>query len=265
MTKYDEIMEKITLSPEARDRIIDNLTEELSSEKGYVPVRVGRTRSKAWRKYITAVACCILVVCGALAAARSEMFMNLMDGGSSDSVEESEYSNELDTGSDSGATDSKSADVSAEAEGNIDSYTAEDGVDEQAALAYDVIAGSEEDLSERLGFDMSCPSFREVCEKAGLTEVSYGIIGESIGEVSYSDGEKRNWLRKAIGTEDISGDHNLYDVEMVIDGKDRSGTLKGEMNDYKLAVWTTADGFTYAAYVEDGLTDTEWQEIIDNK
>ena len=95
MTKYDEIMEKITLSPEARDRIIENVTDELSSDGGYVPVRVSKTRSKAWRKYITVAACCILVVAGAMAAARSNVFMDLMGGGSSDGAEDAEYSNEL--------------------------------------------------------------------------------------------------------------------------------------------------------------------------
>ena len=264
LTKYDEIMEKITLSPEARDRIIENVTDELSSDGGYVPVRVSRTRSKVWRKYITVAACCILVVAGAMAAAKSDVFMNLVGGGSSDSAGEAGYSNELSLEGDGAATDSKSAAVSEE-ESDTASSEYEDAPEEMESItAFKYVFSGEEELSGELGFSMNCTDIQELSEKAGLTDVSYNILGGSIGEIVFSDGEHSNYFRKALGTEDISGDYNVYDVEVEFDGEDRSGTLKGKAGNYQLAVWTTADGYTYAAFIEEGLTENQWYEIIDS-
>ena len=49
------------------------------------------------------------------------------------------------------------------------------------------------------------------------------------------------------------------------DGERVSGTLKGDSADsYKLAVWTSAAGYTYAAYVESGLSAEEWSELIES-
>ena len=255
-------MEKITLSPEARDRIIENVTDELSSDGGYVPVRVSKTRSKAWRKYITVAACCILVVAGAMAAARSDVFLNLFGGGSSDSGGDAGYSNELSIEGDGAATDSKSA---ASDEGSyMTSQKAEEAPEEMVtASAAEYGLSGEEELSEKLGFSMNCTGIQELSEKEGLTDVSYNILGGSIGEIVFSDGEHSNYFRKAVGTEDISGDYDVYDIEAEFDGEDRSGTLKGDAGSYKLAVWTTADGFTYAAYLDEGLTDEEWFRVID--
>lgn len=261
MTKYDEIMEKITLSPEARDRIIENVTDELSSDGGYVPVRVSKTRSKAWRKYITVAACCILVVAGAMAAARSNVFMDLMGGGSSDGAEDAEYSNELSLEGEGAAIDSKSADVQEE---EPDASATEGPGELEPATAPEYGLSGEEELSKELGFSMSCTDIQELSEKAGLTDVSYNILGGSIGEIVFSDGEHSNYFRKALGTEDISGDYNVYDAEAEFDGEDRSGTLKGKAGNYQLAVWTTADGYTYAAFIEEGLTENQWFEIIDS-
>lgn len=264
MKKYDEIMEKITLSPEARDRIIENVTDELSSDGGYVPVRVSKTRSKVWRKYITVAACCILVVAGAMAAARSNVFMDLMGGGSSDGTGDAEYSNELSLEGDGAATDSKSA-AASEEELDTASSEGEDAPEEMESItASKYVFSDEEELSEELGFSMSCTDIQELSEKAGLTDVSYNILGGSIGEIVFSDGEHSNYFRKALGTEDISGDYNVYDVEVEFDGEDRSGTLKGKAGDYQLAVWTTADGYTYAALIEEGLTENQWYKIIDS-
>ncbi len=264
MTKYDEIMEKITLSPETKDRIIDNITDELSSDGGYVPIRVSKNRSKLWRKYITVAACCILVVAGAMAAARSDVFMHLMGGGSSDSAGDAGYSNELSIEGDGAITDSKSA-AASEEESDMASSKSEDAPEEtESVTASEYIFYDEEDLSEELGFSMSCTDIQELSEKAGLTDVSYNILGGSIGEIVFSDGEHSNYFRKALGTEDISGDYNVYDVEVEFDGEDRSGTLKGKAGNYQLAVWTTADGYTYAAFIEEGLTENQWYEIIDS-
>lgn len=254
MTKYDEIMEKITLSPEARDRIIENVADEISVSVSTGSVSRKSRGKSAWRKYLTAAACCILVAAGALAASGSDVFINLR-GGAGDGAT-SEYSNEMSLGSDSGATDSKDAAAPEEAEGPSAS--------EMTVPMESYSLADNDELSDLLGFDISCQKLQEISEKSGLNEVTYNMFGDSIGEIVFGDGEHGNWFRKSSGTEDISGDYSEYSVEVEFDGERRSGTLKGDLNDYKLAVWTTSEGYTYAAFVEEGLTDEEWQMIIDD-
>jgi hypothetical protein len=263
LTKYDEIMERITLSPEARDRIIDNVTDELSSDDGYVPVRVSKTRSKAWRKYITVAACCILVAAGAAAASRNGLFTDIL-GGSSGDGEEAEYSNEMVLESEEGTSEQKNAAASEEGQDAEAPEDTEVPAETGTAPIPEYGFSDEAELSDELGFSMSCPEIQRISEEAGLKDVSYGILNGNIGEIIYTDGESSNYFRKAAGTDDISGDYNVYDTELEFDGTDRSGTLKGKAGDYQLAVWTTADGYTYAAFIEEGLTENQWFEIIDS-
>ena len=263
MTKYDEIMEKINLSPEARDRIIENVIDEMSSDDGYVTVRVNKNRSRTWRKYITVAACCILVAAGAAAASRNGLFTDIL-GGSSGDGEEAEYSNELVLESEEGTSEQKSAAASEEGQDAAAPEDTEVPAETGTASIPEYGFSGEAELSDELGFSMSCPEIQRISEEAGLKDVSYGILNGNIGEIIYTDGEKSNYFRKAAGTDDISGDYNVYDTELEFDGTDRSGTLKGKPDEYKLAVWTSKDGFTYAAYVEEGLTDKEWFGIIDS-
>ena len=261
MTEYDEIMEKISLSPEARDRIINNIADEMTSSEGYVPFRA-KKRISAWKKYITLAACCVLVVTGVMAASRSDLFISLtgekdMGADTAETAEETELSVGLNAaGNDSLAPSEEEPDaaVSDEASGSEE---------QKNPVTSPMSFESEAELSEYLGFSVNCTEFRKVCENAGLTENSYNAVGKGIGEIVFTDGKHENRFRKAVGTEDISGDYNVYDTEAEFDGEYISGTLKGKADSYELAVWTTADGFTYSAYAEGGLTEKEWSVIVD--
>lgn len=57
---YDEIMEKIEVTPEMRQRVL----ERIESEK-IVPARPRVMRFPAWKKYLSAAACLVLVLTGA--------------------------------------------------------------------------------------------------------------------------------------------------------------------------------------------------------
>ena len=262
LTEYDEIMEKISLSPEARDRIINNIADEMSSSEGYVPVRA-KKRTSAWKKYITLAACCVLVVTGVMAAARNDLFINLtgekdMGADTAVTAEETELSGELNAaGNDSLAPSEEVPEVASDEE------LISEG--QKGSVTSPMSFGSEEALSEFLGFGMSSSGFSEICEKEGLTEVSYNALDGDIGEIVFTDGDRVNRFRKARGTEDISGDCNVYDTEAEFDGEYSSGTLKGKADSYELAVWTTADGFTYSAYAEGGLSAKEWFAITDGQ
>ncbi len=261
LTEYDEIMEKISLSPEARDRIINNIADEISSSEGYVPVRT-KKRISAWKKYITLAACCVLVVTGVMAAARNDLFINLTGekdmGADTAATEETELSGELNAAGNDSLAPSEEVPEAASDEELISEG-------QKGTMTSPMSFESEEELSEYLGFSADCPGFSDICEKAGLTEVSYNALDGGIGEIVFTDGERVNRFRKARGTEDISGDCNVYDTEAEFDGEYSSGTLKGKADSYELAVWTTADGFTYSAYAEGGLSAKEWFAITDGQ
>ena len=64
-------------------------------------------------------------------------------------------------------------------------------------------------------------------------------------------------IRKALGTEDISGDYNEYAQIETVDGV----TLKGENDLFSLALWT--DGtYTYSISVESTLSRIEMMALV---
>ena len=79
LTKYDEAMEKVSLSPEARERIIGNVTDEVFKDR-----KKSAFRKTPLARWVTVAACCVLVCCGALAAVNSDYIRNLGGGGAVD-------------------------------------------------------------------------------------------------------------------------------------------------------------------------------------
>ena len=77
MTKYDEIMKEINLTPEAKERIIENICQEMEGETKVIPVR-----KKNFRRYLTTAACCVLVIAGAIAASRTGFINDILGGDS---------------------------------------------------------------------------------------------------------------------------------------------------------------------------------------
>ena len=70
-------------------------------------------------------------------------------------------------------------------------------------------------------------------------------------------------LRKAPGTDDVSGDYNEYsDVKTILVGG-LSVTLKGEGGAYVFAVWS-ADGYSYSLSLSEGAGQDVWQKIMEN-
>ena len=254
MTKYDEIMNEVKLSPEAKERIINNVADA-AEDKGTVSYRKKRT---SWKKYLTVAACCILVLAGAKAASDRGVFDDIFGGSSADIA--SEESNEYEAPEGISGEAAMDSPASAEPE-----YGEQNGMESKdAGVAWDAeFFENEEELSDFLGFPVSCRAFAEINLDKGMDTVTYLAISHEIGEISFDDGDAKNYFRKAEGTEDISGDYNQYEYMAEFDGEKCSGTFKGNSPDkYELAVWTSADGYTYAAYVTGGMSAAEWQEVI---
>ncbi|MBQ4468240.1 MAG: hypothetical protein II918_08535 [Firmicutes bacterium] len=77
LTKYDEIMKEINLTPEAKERIIENICQEMEGETKVIPVR-----KRNFRRYLTTAACCVLVIAGAIAASRTGFINDILGGDS---------------------------------------------------------------------------------------------------------------------------------------------------------------------------------------
>lgn len=68
-------------------------------------------------------------------------------------------------------------------------------------------------------------------------------------------------FRKARGTDDISGDYNVYSDVKEITVNEVSVTLKGDEGQYKLAIWQQ-DGFAYSLNYEPGGSEDVFVEMI---
>ena len=68
-------------------------------------------------------------------------------------------------------------------------------------------------------------------------------------------------FRKARGTDDISGNYNVYSDVKEITVNEVSVTLKGDEGQYKLAIWQQ-DGFAYSLSYEPGGSENVFVEMI---
>lgn len=103
-------------------------------------------------------------------------------------------------------------------------------------------------LAERAGFsirDIEPLPFEPL-------SVSYAWCWGELAQIRYDGADASVMLRKSQGSEDISGDYNVYSCQTELDIGGVSVTLKGEGESYSLAVWQ-ADGFSYSLSAAPGL------------
>ena len=110
------------------------------------------------------------------------------------------------------------------------------------------------------GFDITAPDHID-----GYADQSFRVMdadGETMIELIYESGDENEVrIRKAPGSEDISGDYNEYDQEQTLTVGDRDVTVKGNDDAFNLAVWTD-NGYTYSVYVSTGLTGDAFAALI---
>lgn len=112
-------------------------------------------------------------------------------------------------------------------------------------------------LSRAVGF-----SVREVSAlpfQAG--EVTYTSFWNDLAQVRYTGQDRTVTFRQSVGTEDNSGDYNIYTetVTQAIGGMEV--TLKGDGETYALAVWSDGE-YAYSLSAQPGLTLPEWESVI---
>ncbi len=120
-----------------------------------------------------------------------------------------------------------------------------------------VEVNSIDELSAAVGFPVS--------EVEGLlfaveNEV-YTSYWDEIAQIEYTGEGETAVFRKGTGTDDVSGDYNVYSNVKEITVGANTVTLKGNTDSFTLAVWTDGD-YSYSLDISSGLSEDEWTEMI---
>lgn len=90
----------------------------------------------------------------------------------------------------------------------------------------------------------------------------FRAIENDLLEVIYQEGETETArVRKAPGTEDISGDYNVYGETSTVSSNGVSVTLKGDNDRVSLAIWTSGS-YTYSITVESPISSNEMAQLV---
>lgn len=119
-----------------------------------------------------------------------------------------------------------------------------------------------EEATEAAGFTLTAPD-----EIAGTSEKIYQVMKSEDTDVVLSEilyrinGERAAYVRKAPGSDDISGDYSDYAEEQTVEAGDVSVTLKGNDGLVYLALWTDG-GYSYALNVTAGLSQSDMAALV---
>lgn len=88
-------------------------------------------------------------------------------------------------------------------------------------------------------------------------------IKDALFQVVFSESDKQLCLRKARGSDDISGDYNIYNKTL----KNKVGaydiTLKGRDDGFFVATWSH-DDFSYAVTSDSPLSEEQMYFFVNN-
>lgn len=113
-----------------------------------------------------------------------------------------------------------------------------------------------EEAFSAVGFEMTLP------EIEGYEITNYRAMPGYLLEIIYSSGQDTITIRKAIGTEDISGDYTAYAEEMEADVADnKCVTFKGQNGSVKVCKWVYGD-YTYSLSFEEPVLQEYAQNIV---
>ncbi|MBP5243471.1 MAG: hypothetical protein J6Z28_01970 [Succinivibrio sp.] len=88
-------------------------------------------------------------------------------------------------------------------------------------------------------------------------------IKDALFQVVFSESDKQLYLRKASGSDDISGDYNIYNKTL----KNKVGaydiTLKGRDDGFYVSIWSH-DDFSYAVTSDSPLSEEQMYFFVNN-
>lgn len=115
-----------------------------------------------------------------------------------------------------------------------------------------------ESAKSKLSFNAPVPT----ALPGGYTPDYIAVMGNDFLQISYKNGDNEIFYRTAKGSDDISGDYNLYnDIKTVKIGDIEVTVRRSEKT--LSAVWTNND-LTFSLYSNTALTDKDLSDIISN-
>ena len=110
------------------------------------------------------------------------------------------------------------------------------------------------------GFALECP---ETYKDLKLSEIA--VYNNSLIDAAYCDAsdEVRMHIRKAEGSDDISGDYNTWETETEIQAAGKTVILKGDEGLCRLLIWTE-NGYSYAVSLSQGIIPEEAAAIAES-
>lgn len=121
-----------------------------------------------------------------------------------------------------------------------------------------VDCNSLEDAAKIAGFDFVVPD-----TIGKFTDRTIQAIDKDVIQVIYNNGDNSVYIRKGIGSDDISGDYNNYSETNTVMVGNLQVTVKGENGTVSVATWTD-NGFTFAMGVQNiPMTNSEITTLIE--
>lgn len=269
--KYKEIMDQVRVTDEMKQRVLQNVKEEMEaqithgtkagssiramqnpeSEKMPESEKIIRSRFFSYgrtSRYLSAAACIMMLVVGGLTVPK------LLNRGNQ--VNPTETAVGMAPGENPGETM-----VGFETPGEEGSQN-EAGGQAGAMIGNGMVeVDSLEELSQALGF--SVPEINNIPFE--VTNTVYTNGWNEFAQVEYQGGSQTEaeevLFRKARGTDDISGDYNTYADIKEVTVNDTTVTMKGENGTYRLAIWQQ-DGFVYSLSYEPGGSEDVFVAMI---
>ena len=199
LTKYDEVMDKIKVTPEMRARILKNVAQQTKKP----------ARRLQLRRFGALAACLAVLLAGALT------LPGLL-----------------------------STPAQKEPETMVANGMAE--------------LPSRSDLSDAVGFPVKSAETLPFFPR----EIHYTSYWGDMAQIDYTNEDASACFRQSLGTDDNSGNWNEYPAQCDLSVGTLSVTLKGDVSQYTLAVWT--DGtYSYSLSLSAGQPAEVWQKIIE--
>lgn len=121
-----------------------------------------------------------------------------------------------------------------------------------------VYVSSMDEAAAGAGFDFICPQSVD-----GYSKKDISYIKNMLFQVVFSESDKKLYLRKARGNEDISGDYRSYNKTLLSKFGSYDITLKGRDDGFSVAIWSQAN-FSYAVTSDSPLSEEQIYFFVKN-
>lgn len=113
-----------------------------------------------------------------------------------------------------------------------------------------------DEAAQAAGFPLTAP---ESVNGSLLKNVQ--TMGTEMIQVFYGEGDNQVCIRKGPGSEDISGDYNVYEQTTTVTVNEMTVLMKGENDFVHLAIWSH-NGYTYAILARSGMSADTMTALI---